>query len=134
MTATTTDRLTDRRDGIQYRFPVGAGKTIHTGTLVVLAAGAAEEGSTAKSLTAVGVAEDHADNSGGSAGDIRVPVRRGVFAFANSADTDAITLAEVGTDCYIVDNQTVAKTNSSSTRSKAGVVRDVDDAGVWVEI
>ena len=37
--------------------------------------------------------------------------------FANSASGDLITAAEVGSDCYIVDDQTVAKTNGSSTRS-----------------
>jgi hypothetical protein len=34
----------------------------------------------------------------------------------------------------VVDDQTVAKTNGSSTRSVAGIVRQVDSDGVWVEI
>ena len=36
--------------------------------------------------------------------------------------------------CYIVDDQTVAKTDGSSARSKAGTIVNVDDQGVWVRI
>lgn len=67
-----------------------------------------------------------------------VQVRTGVFRFANSADTDEITLADVGADAWIVDDQTVAKTGavveSNPTRSKAGRIVDVDTHGVWVSI
>lgn len=133
MTATTSDRNTKRRDGVDFSFPVGAAKTIHVGTIVALNAGNAEEASTATGLVAVGVAQELADNSGGSAGDVNVLVRRGVWAFVNSASTDELTLSDVGSTCYLVDNQTVAKTDGTSTRSEAGVVRDVNDDGVWVE-
>jgi hypothetical protein len=34
---------------------------------------------------------------------------------------------------FIVDDETVAKTNGSSTRSVAGICRGVDAQGVWVE-
>jgi len=64
---------------------------------------------------------------------VQVAVRRGCFQFANSASTDALTNLDIGATCYIVDNQTVAKTDGSATRSKAGVVRSVDAGGVWVE-
>ena len=40
---------------------------------------------------------------------------------------------EQGT-AYIVDDQTVAKTNGSSTRSAAGTIVDVDAQGVWVRV
>jgi hypothetical protein len=52
--------------------------------------------------------------------------------FANSASSDEITRAAIGTDVYLVDNQTVALTNGSSTRSVAGRVWDVTAAGVWL--
>lgn len=133
MTATTEGRNTKRRDGAQLSFPAAASKVL-AGTIVVLnTSGEAEAGATATGKIAVGVAEQTVDNSGGSAGDLNVPVRRGVFAFANSASTDAIANKDYGTTCYIVDNQTVAKTNGTSTRSAAGIVRGVDEAGVWVE-
>lgn len=33
-----------------------------------------------------------------------------------------------------MDDQTVAKTDNSAARSPAGVVEDVEDAGVWVRM
>lgn len=133
MAATTTDRNTKRRDGAQLSFPAAASKVL-AGTIVVLnSSGNAEAGATATGKVCVGVAEETVDNSGGSAGAKQVPVRRGVFAFANSTAGDLIANTDYGADCYIVDNQTVAKTNGANTRSKAGVVRGVDSDGVWVE-
>lgn len=133
MTATTAERNTPRRNGDQLSFPAAASKVL-AGTIVVLnAAGNAETATTATGKVAVGVAEETVDNSGGSAGDLQVPVRRGIFRFANSASTDAIANTDYGTTCYLVDNQTVAKTDGTSTRSKAGIVRGVDASGVWVE-
>ena len=79
-------------------------------------------------------ADGLADNSAGAAGDIKVKTKRGTFKFANSASTDQITLADVGASAYIVDDQTVAKTNGTSTRSIAGTIRDVESDGVWIEI
>ena len=134
MTALTQDRNTLRRDGNQAEPPVAAATRIHGGAIVCIgAAGYAVPGSTATTLKAVGVAEHRADNSSGANGDIRVRCRKGVHRFANSASTDAITLADVGDDCYIVDDQTVAKTSGTNTRSVAGKVFDVDADGVWVD-
>lgn len=42
--------------------------------------------------------------------------------------------ANVGTDCYILDDQTVSKTNQAGTLSRAGKVVAVDTLGVWVRI
>lgn len=133
--ALTKDRNTKRRDGKQYNDPVAAATKIYAGSLVCLnAAGNAVPGSVATTLIARGVAVEQVDNSAGAAGDLRVTTERGVFPFANSASSDAITRAEIGDSCYIVDDQTVAKTSGTNTRSVAGVIRDLDDDGVWVEI
>lgn len=133
--ALTKDRDTKRRDGVQFSHPLAAATVIYAGALVALnAAGNAVPGATATTLTAVGVAQEHADNSTGAIGDVRVEVRRGVFQFANSAAADEITRAEIGDSAYIVDDQTVAKTSGTSTRSVAGIIRDVDAGGVWIEI
>ena len=48
---------------------------------------------------------------------LRVLVDKRPARFANSAAADAITLADVGADCYMVDDQTVAKTHGGNTRS-----------------
>jgi hypothetical protein len=134
MTAMTQDRNTPARDGRDFAFPVAASVMIYAGAMVAInASGYATRGQTATGLKGAGVAQAPADNSAGSAGDISVKVRRGCYRFANSASGDAITLADVGSDCYMVDDQTVAKTSATNTRSVAGKVRDVDSSGVWVE-
>lgn len=133
MSATSAERNTKRRNGDRLSLPAAASKVL-AGTIVVInAAGFAEAATTATGKKAAGVAEETVDNSAGSAGDLQVPVRRGVFQFANSASTDAIALTEIGSTCYLVDNQTVAKTDGTGTRSAAGIVRDVDADGVWVQ-
>ena len=133
--ALTADRNTKRRDGVLYSDPVAAATRLFAGSIVCLdASGNAVPGATATTLTARGVAQEQVDNRDGAAGDRRVESRRGVFPFANSASADEITRADIGNSAYIVDDETVAKTNGTSTRSVAGVIRDVDDSGVWVEI
>lgn len=131
--ALTSDRDTKRRDGVHFEFPVAAATRIYGGAITAInAANLAVPGSTSTTLKGVGVSEDQADNSAGLASAIKVKVRKGVFQFANSASGDLIALADVGADCYIVDDQTVAKTNGTNTRSVAGKVVDVDADGVWV--
>ena len=134
MTALTQDRNSRRRDGEQVAPPVAANTRIFGGAIVcVNAAGFAVPGATSTTLKAVGVAEQRADNLNGAAGAIRVRCRKGPHLFANSEAADAITLADVGADCFIVDDQTVAKTNGGNTRSVGGKIFDVDAEGVWVD-
>lgn len=133
--ALTADRLIKTRAGTNYSDPVAATTKIYAGALVVLnAAGNAVPASTATGLITRGVAQEQVDNTAGAAGDLNVETRPGVYPFKNSASTDAITRAEIGDDCYIVDDQTVAKTNGSSTRSVAGKIVDLDGANVWVKV
>lgn len=135
MTALTKDRNTVRRDGVQHSDPVDGATRIYAGSLVCLnASGNAVPGALSDALKARGVAQEQVDNRDGVAGDLRIETRRGVFPFTNSTTTDEITRADIGADAYIVDDQTVAKTSATSTRSVAGIIRDVDEAGVWVEI
>lgn len=135
MVALTADRGTAQRGSQEFAYPVAAAIKIFAGALVcVNASGLATKGAVSTTLKTVGVAVEQADNSAGAASAINVKVRRGCWRFANSSAGDQITLADVGATCFVVDDQTVAKTNGSSTRSAAGVVRDVDATGVWVEI
>ena len=135
MAALTKDRNTKRRDAKVFSDPVAGTTKIYAGALVCInASGYAVPGSTSTALKARGVAQEQVDNSTGAAGDKRVETNRGCFPFANSASADEITRADIGATAYIVDDQTVAKTNGTNTRSAAGVIRDVDSDGVWVEI
>lgn len=135
MTALTAERYQTLRQGDRFVDPMAAAVKCWAGGLVVLdASGNAKPGVTGTGLIARGMALATADNSAGIAGDESVESRRGCFRFANSASTDEITTAEIGDVCYIVDDQTVAKTSGSSTRSVAGIIEAVDATGVWVWI
>lgn len=135
MAALTEARLTPEREGSRVSRPVAADTKIFMGALVCLsAAGYATPGAVATTLVADGVAAADADNTDGAAGDIRVEVKKGIFPFANSAAGDAITIAEIGDTAYIVDDQTVAKTDGGATRSAAGKIVDVDAQGVWIDL
>lgn len=134
MAALTNGRLTPTRtEGGLRTFQADAGVKIFEGALVVLDGGFAQPGNTATGLVSVGIALEAVDNSGGAQGAAEVRVKRCVARFANSAAADAVTAAEIGATCYVVDDQTVAKTNGTNTRSAAGRVYDVDAQGVWVE-
>jgi hypothetical protein len=133
MTALATDRNTPRSQGDYREGAVAAAQLIFAGAIVCRnATGFLVKGATATGLVGVGRAEARVDNSAGSAGDAHLRYQPGTFRFANSTAGDLITIADIGKACFVVDDQTVAKTSASSTRSKAGVVDDVDDQGVWV--
>lgn len=132
MVALTQDRNTPARQGDTFVDPVKAATTIYAGALVCLtAAGFLVPGSADNTLVARGRADEQVANPGAD-GAQTCRVRKGVFRFANSAAADAITRAEIGDDCYVVDDQTVAKTNGAGARPVAGKIEDVDAAGVWV--
>lgn len=134
MAALTAARSTPRRDGRSFARGVAATKVIYAGSMVFLnATGFATPGAIATTLIADGVAKSTVDNSTGADGDKMVETEKGVFRFGNSTSTDAITKAEIGDPCYVVDDQTVAKTNGTNTRSVAGTIVDVDGVGVWVK-
>ena len=136
MTALSAARSTLRTEpDAAARLPMAAAMLIYQGALVALnATGFASKGVTATTLKQFGRAEATVDNSAGAAGAKEIDVRPGIFRWANSAAADLITTAEIGTDCFIVDDQTVAKTNGTSTRSRAGKVVGVDSSGVLVQM
>lgn len=135
MTELSADRDTPALAGPSRSIPVAAATTIYAGSIVCAdSSGNAIPGSTATGLVPLGRAEEFVDNSDGSAADLSVLVKPGIFRWGNSASSDEITKAEVGDLCYIVDDQTVAKTSGSSTRSVAGVIHRIDSLGVWVRV
>lgn len=132
MAAATADRNTPDREAHKRRLGVAAAAKVFAGTIVVKnATGYAEPATTALAKVAVGRAAETVDNTAGADGDLTVDVERGTFRFGNDG---TVTIAEVGTTCYLVDDQTVAKTDGGGTRSAAGTVFDVDATGVWVTI
>lgn len=137
-------RKVQERGGQKHGHPVLAGARIHQGALVVLAAGwavAARAGqgadnaakaADAATLQAVGVAEESVEG-GAANGAVRVTTRSGCFLFDNLAG-DAVTRADIGKPCFVADDETVARTSPNNTRPRAGIVDDLEDAGVWVRV
>ena len=96
---------TDRQDGLVYPFKMGV-ESIFEGALVAInAAGFVVNAGDDANAVVVGVADESVDNSGGSAGDKTLQVRRsGVFTFVAGWSA---AQADVNTLVYAVDNQTV---------------------------
>lgn len=137
MTALTRAITPNEIKGKLYRLPVAADAIIKGGAVVVLKSdGYATKATTATSLRPIGIAEptDSIDNTGGDDGEIFVEVRSGIWGLQNSSGGDEITVADIGATVYLVDDQTVAKTNGGATRSAAGAVRMVEGSLVYVEL
>jgi len=135
MAALTEERNTGRRSGDVVTLPAAAAKKFYAGSLVARdSSGNATPGAVSTTILGVGRCRETVDNTAGSAGAVSVPIEKGIFRFANSTAGDLIATADIGNNCYIVDDQTVAKTNGTSTRSVAGKIHDVDAQGVWVDL
>jgi hypothetical protein len=134
MALTASKNIKSRNRSI-YGVALRAGYKVYQGAIVCIntADGYGEQGRTATTLKAVGVAQETVDNSstGKNTNGTKVPVKSGeIFGpYDNSTASDAITIANREALCYIVDDGTVALTNGSNTRSIAGVIKDVDSAG-----
>lgn len=134
MAALAKDRNTPSRSRSKRSLPVKAATTVFAGSLAAIdATGYLVPFGVATTLKSAGRVERTIVNAGAS-GAVNADVMVGTFRFANSASGDLITLVDIGNDCYGVDDQTVAKTSGSSTRSIAGKIFDVDANGVWVTI
>ena len=138
MAATTLERDTDRMGkGAEapekVYLPLAASAKILKGTIVMTnASGLALPGAVATGQICWGRAEDTVDNTGGAASALSVEVRQGVHKWFNSTAGDLIVQADIGKTCFILDNQTVAKTDGTGTRSIAGRIVKIDTDGVWV--
>ncbi|MBL4751463.1 MAG: hypothetical protein JKX71_12935 [Amylibacter sp.] len=133
MTALLKDRNTPTSLGDKRNGAVAAGVKIYAGAMLVRnAAGYILPATTTLNQVGVGRAEAQVDNTAGADGAVNVDFLPGNFRYANSAAGDLITIADIGSIAWAVDDQTVAKTNGTNTRSRAGVIDNVDPQGVWV--
>jgi len=134
MTALTKARTVKSIPGFLFAYPVLAGAVIYQGAAVVItSAGYAKPGVTGTGLVAVGIAREGADNTDGVNGAVMIEVEEMIADMANSGGGDAITIADIGKLCYLVDDQTVAKTSATDTRSLAGWVRKIEGGRIFVE-
>jgi len=140
MTALATERLVKGRDDIirqipQYGPAKGSTKGYAGGMAVQDANGFVKPATAAAGLVAIGLFSESYDNSTGADGAMNVgKIIPGIWPFVNSGGADAITIANVGQDCWMVDDQTVALTSNQGARSFAGRIVDVDSSFVWVRV
>lgn len=115
--------------------PLKATAKLFTGALAALDGGLGVAGAVASGLMPVGRVKAPAgvvDNTSGADSALTAEVEQGVFPWDNSASTEALTTADRGKPCFIVDDHTVSKTSNGGTRSVAGIVVDVDASFVYV--
>ena len=140
--ALTQDRKVQERAGVDAGHPIAAASaTIFAGAIVLLKAGEAIPGregdgadnaakaAEAATFVAIGIARKTV-----TAADGMVPTRAGCFLFRNATAADAITRADIGKAAYVIDDETVGKTNPNTIRAKAGTIIDVESVGVWVRV
>lgn len=128
MTALAQDRNTQRRAGELLAALVKAAKCIYGGSLVAVGAdGYLIPGADTAGLIFHGVADSRADNSAGGEGAISAVVRRrGEFRFASAS---ALTVANVGDNVFLADDQTVALAADVDNDIYCGVITEVLGAG-----
>jgi hypothetical protein len=131
MSALSQDRVTAARSGSFISLPIAAGTTCYGGGIAV----AKSDGtvrpaiidSDAPTCKAVGRFQSHCTSSA----NVTAIIEPGIFLWNNST-TDPVDAASFGAICYAIDDQTVAKTSNTSTRTPVGVVVGVESIGVWV--
>ncbi len=125
MAALTRNRKTSERIPAVRQFEAAA--KIYAGAIVALnASGKAVPAADADGLTVAGRAETSTVS-----GEM-VTVKTGCFRYDNAAAPGKITAADIGKAAYVADDHTVAKSGTNSVA--AGLIFDLDDKGVWVEI
>ncbi len=130
MTALTSDRATPSRAALVLSDPAAAGALIFAGAMYALDGSGNAVKATAGGGEVRGVAQFQVDNTGGAAGAQRVEGRRGCWRYGNSSGAGELTRADIGSACYVADDQTVSKTGTAF----AGTVHDIEAGEVWVEI
>lgn len=114
-------------EGRRFVDPVAAGAVIYRGSMVALNAAGDAIPAIPTGTVMRGVSLVEADNSTGAAGDVSVETDRGPYLVANNGSIDR---TDIGTDVYVVDDNTVGAAGTLV----AGKCLDVLPEGVVVEI
>ncbi len=110
--------------------PVATNTTIYQGSLIMANAGGyATVGAAATGQFALGVATKKVVNNPGANGAEKVPYEVGDFEFNSGTAGDALTIANVGDQVFIIDDDVVGATNGGATRSVAGILIGLSAAG-----
>ncbi|MBL8471349.1 MAG: hypothetical protein JNM98_06075 [Rhodocyclaceae bacterium] len=136
MSQITQDRDTRSADSnLSFDQPVAANQILFAGTLAEFnASGYIVPATAAAGHRCAGWSAYHVDSTGMADGQYITAINRQPAAFASGAGADAITQADAGLACYVIDNQTVGKTDGAAhDRPRAGKILRVDVDGVWVD-
>ena len=134
MTAATQDIDLQRKDGKILPVQVKATKKIYGGTLVATdATGYALPGADTSGLLFAGIADEQVDNTSGASGALECRVwRSGVFKMAFATP---ISIADIGANVFIADDNNVDVTANVTNHIFCGVIAGYIDAShAWVDI
>jgi len=133
--ALTEARDTPMRYGETISIGVYTNTRIWAGSMVALnSSGYAVPAADTSGYIVIGRADETVDNrygqdDAGDSGTLTIEVTRGVFRWANLT---GITDADIGSFVYVEDDQSVDD-DAPSQSIIAGICRDVDSDGVWVD-
>lgn len=134
MSVLAADKKIEYTEGVEVSIPVINADIIYAGANVcVNAAGYALPGSDTAGLIYMGVARENVDNSLGDAGDLSVTLRRrGLVKMEFQA---AISIANMGDNVFLVDDQLVDLTANVTNKIFCGVIaKYIDTTHAWVDI
>ena len=134
MTALSSDKQIELKDGVEIGVPVDDADKIYGGALVcVNAAGYLVEGVDTAGLIFMGIAMEQKDNTLGDDGDLTCKVRR--RGLIKCILGTAITQANVGDNVFLVDDQTVDLTANVTNNIFCGIIAEyVDTTHAWIDI
>jgi len=128
----TNDKQIKSRNYSILAHPLAAAAVIFKGALCVLDGDDdLAPGTSAVGLRVVGIARRYVSNESGIAGAEVGEVRVDESPRLLNDSVTPVTRADIGSDCYILDDETVSGDNTG--RSRAGTVVDVDANGVWIK-
>jgi hypothetical protein len=134
MTALAKDKLIEYRDGVELEFEMAASEKVFAGALsCVNAAGYCLEGSDTAGLIFQGWALEQVDNSSGDDGDLKITLRR--RGLVKVIMDTAITIANVGDNVFLVDDQTVDLVGNTTNDIFCGIIAGyIDTTHAWIDI
>jgi len=139
MTKTEVAIVTEMRDGILMPIPLAALALILQGTFAVVNAdgyAVASKDVGGADQSCVGIWDNSAENTGAN-GDVIACARRKQQFLVRNSTVDPVEQSDLGAVVYIEDNQTIAKTDGTGTRSVGGYFMGFDlqyPDYIWVEI
>lgn len=135
MTAQADNRNNPTTGDEEFVDPVAADVHLFTGALAVLdTSGNLRPGRISTTDKARGFMVTESDNTDGDAGDVTGKCRARTGLLFNSEGGDEIDSGDFGNACYIVDDQTVAKTSNGGTRTIAGIIVRLEGDMVAVRV